>query len=53
MAPFILGAALLVVGAFLAACEVRACAYERKNTGPFLACCGAAYLVGAALNAFL
>ena len=52
MATFILGIVLLIVGAFLTATEARACAYERKNIGPVLACCGAAYLVGAALNTF-
>ena len=50
MAPFILGAILLVVGAFLAACEARACAYERKNIGPILALIGVGFLVGATLD---
>lgn len=52
MAPFILGAVLLVVGAFLAACEARACAYERKNIGPVLALIGVGFLVGAGIDAF-
>ncbi|MEP0154866.1 hypothetical protein [Pseudophaeobacter sp.] len=51
MAPFILGATLLVVGAFLAACEVRACANERKNIGPILALIGIGFLVGAGIDA--
>ncbi|MFC4217189.1 hypothetical protein ACFP4H_23925 [Pseudophaeobacter arcticus] len=50
MAPFILGAVLLVVGAVLTAAEARACAYERKNIGPILALVGVGFLVGAGID---
>ncbi|WP_122075957.1 hypothetical protein [Pseudophaeobacter sp. EL27] len=50
MASFILGVVLLVVGAFLAAVEARACAYERKNIGPVLALVGVGFLVGAGID---
>jgi hypothetical protein len=53
MAPFSLGAVLLVVGAFLAAGEARACAYERKNIGPILALLGVGFLVGAGIDTLL
>jgi len=53
MAPFILRAVLLVVGAFLAAAEARACAYERKNIGPILALLGAGFVVGAGIDTLL
>ncbi len=51
MTPLIVGITLILIGAVLAAAEVRACEFERKNIGLPIAAFGAVLTLAASLDA--